>query len=134
LTTVDPEQELVERWRGWQRSIEGRDIDAAAGYLADDFALELVQPSRAVVPRAAWLETLRDYVVADYAIEEQVIDLAGDVAVVLHRARMQATVLGVDRSGVFVLTDVWRRQDGTWRVWRRHSTPLAAGEMPTPGS
>jgi hypothetical protein len=29
-----------------------------------------------------------------------------------------------------VLDDVWRRRADGWRVWRRHSTPLAAGRMP----
>lgn len=54
----------------------------------------------------------------------------GDYAAVLHRDRMRATVLGEDRSGVFVLSDVWRRRDERWRLWRRHSTPLGAGAMP----
>jgi hypothetical protein len=44
---------------------------------------------------------------------------------------MNATVLGVDRSGLFVLSDIWLRGDDGWRIWRRHSTPLAAGVMPT---
>ena len=129
---MDAQQQLLERWQGWQRSIEERDGDAATGYLAADYALELVQPDRAVIPRDDWLATLRDYVVSAYVVEEQIIDLDGDLAVILHRARMQATVFGSDRSGTFVITDIWRRRDGVWEVWRRHSTPLAAGAMPTP--
>ena len=53
-----------------------------------------------------------------------------DLAVVLHRDRMQATVLGEDRSGTFIITDVWRKGNDGWRVWRRHSTRLAAGRLP----
>ena len=127
---MDTNQELIERWRGWQASIEARDVDAAAGYLADDYALELVQPDRSVVPREAWLALLPEYVVSGYRIEAQIVEVSGDIGLILHRADQQATVRGADRSGPFVLTDVWRRQDGTWRVWRRHSTPLAAGPMP----
>ena len=126
------EQELLERWRGWQRSIEERDREAAQEYLDDDYALELVQPSRAIVARAEWLETLREYVVSSYTVEEQIVDIVGELGLVLHRAAMQAAVSGADRSGIFVLTDVWRRSGGTWRVWRRHSTPLSAGPMPRP--
>ena len=37
----------------------------------------------------------------------------------------RATVLGEDRTGMFIITDLWRRVEGTWRVWKRHSTPLA---------
>ena len=127
---MDAEQELAERWHGWQSSIEARDVAAAAGYLADDYALELVQPDRAVVPRDAWLAMLPDYVVSGYSVESQIVEVNGDIGLILHRALQEATVYGDDRSGTFVLTDVWRRVDGTWRVWRRHSTPLAAGVMP----
>jgi ketosteroid isomerase-like protein len=127
---MDAEQELLERWRGWQASIEARDVAAASGYLADDYALELVQPERAVVPRDAWLRLLPDYVVSAYAIDEQIVDVSGDTGLILHRARQEASVMGADRSGTFVLSDIWRRTDGTWRVWRRHSTPLSAGTMP----
>lgn len=50
---------------------------------------------------------------------------------VLTLGTQHATVLGVDRSGRFVISDCWRRgADGKWRVWRRHSTPLSAGVMP----
>jgi SnoaL-like domain len=56
--------------------------------------------------------------------------VAGDIGLVLHRGRQEAIVRGADRSGSFVLTDIWRRTDGVWRVWRRHSTPLVAGVMP----
>jgi ketosteroid isomerase-like protein len=129
---VDPAQDLQERWAGWQRAIEDRDVQAVAEYLADDYALVLVQPNRAVLTRAQWLALLPDYVVSEYEIQEQVLDVEGDLAVALHRARMAATVLGADRSGTFVVSDVWRRYDGVWKVWRRHSTPLAAGAMPQP--
>ena len=124
------ERDLLERWRGWQRSIEERDIEAASAYLDDDYALELVTPQAVVVSRAQWLETLPGYVVSSYSVDERIVDVEGDLAVVLHRATMQATVLGADRSGTFVITDIWWRREGVWRVWRRHSTPLQAGAMP----
>ncbi len=129
---VDAEQDLLERWARWQRAIEDRDVHAAGDCLDDDYALELVQPVRAVIARAHWLAALPDYVVSSYQIEDQIVDIDGDSAVVLHRARMQAIVSGVDRSGIFVITDVWRRTGGVWKVWRRHSTPLTSGAMPAP--
>ena len=116
----------------FQRCIAERDVEAAAVVLDADYALVLVQPAAAVVPKDHWLATLPDYVVHSYDVQEQLIDVDGDVAAVLQRAQMQATVGGVDRSGVFIVTDIWRRRDGQWRVWKRHSTPLTAG--PVPGS
>lgn len=43
---------------------------------------------------------------------------------------LEATVLGKDRSGTLVISDIWLPQADGWRVWRRHSTPLSAGDMP----
>lgn len=90
----------------------------------------LLKPTKAVMPRARWLEVLPNYVVHDYVIEDEVADVDDDVAVVLHRDRMPATVRGEDRSGTFIISDVWRRGRGGWHVWRRHSTPLAVGRLP----
>lgn len=107
-----------------------RDRHLAARLLDDDFALVLVAPRAERMPRERWLELLPDYVVHAWTVEEAVTDVDGDLAAVLQRVDMSATVLGQDRSGVFVLTDLWCRRDGSWRLWRRHSTPLAAGALP----
>jgi ketosteroid isomerase-like protein len=114
----------------FQECIERRDVEAAAEILDEDYALVLVHPEPATMPRARWLEVLPDYVVDEYQVIDRVIDIDGDCATVLHSADQQATVLGSDRSGRFVITDVWRRRDSRWRLWRRHSTPLAALKMP----
>jgi len=114
----------------FQRCIEDRDLARADEILDDDYALELVQPSVARVPRHRWLEVLPDYLVHSYEVQEQVLSVDGDCAVMLQRVVMEATVLGEDRSGCFVLTDTWRLREGAWKLWRRHSTPLAAGDMP----
>jgi ketosteroid isomerase-like protein len=84
---------------------------------------------RALEARERWLEVLPDYRIHEYRIEDRIVDRDGDTAAILQRVSMRATVLGEDRSGVLVISDVWRRDSG-WRLWRRHSTPLAAGRMP----
>lgn len=122
--------ELEDAFERFQACIEQRDPVMAADILDEDYALVLVHPSPATVPRRRWLEVLPEYRVHSYRLDERVVDVEGDVAVVLQRVEMAATVLGEDRSGTFVITDVWRRRDGRWRVWRRHSTPLVAGDMP----
>ena len=124
------DSELQAQIDAFRRCIEQRDADVASSVLADDYALVVTHPTPAVMPRERWLEVLPDYIVDHYEVEEQRIDLSGDCACVLQRVSMQATVLGEDRSGLFVITDVWLRGSDGWRVWRRHSTPLAAGPMP----
>lgn len=117
----------------FQRCIDQRDQAAAADVLDPDYALVLVQPVRATMPRQVWLANLPDYLVHSYDVQEQVIDVDGDCAAVLHRVAMRATVNGADRSGLFTISDIWRLRDGRWRIWRRHSTPLSAGPMPGVG-
>ena len=124
------ESELRARMDEFQRCIEQRDAEAAAEVLHEDFALVLVHPSPAVMARERWLEVLAAYVVHDYRLDELRVDVAGDTAAVLQRVTMRATVLGEDRTGAFVISDIWLRGPNGWRIWRRHSTPLAAGRMP----
>lgn len=124
------EADLQAQIDEFQRCIELRDVDAADAVLDDDYALVLVHPALAVMPRVRWLDLLPDYIVHDYELQERRIDASEDCACVLQRVAMKATVLGEDRSGSFVITDVWRRGPSGWRIWRRHSTPLAAGRMP----
>jgi hypothetical protein len=122
--------DLMNAINEFQRCIEARDRAAAEEILEPAYALVLVAPSRAEMPRAQWLEVLEDYIVHDYVVEEQIVDEDGSEAAVLWRVDMRATVLGADRSGVFVISDFWRQRDGRWRIWRRHSTPFLAGRMP----
>lgn len=121
--------DLTARIEAFQRCIEDRDVARAGEVLDPDYALVLVQPARAVMRRDQWLAVLPQYVVHSYEVHDRIVDVQGDCAAVLHRATMRATVQGQDRSGVFVISDVWRRRDGVWRVWRRHSTPMAAGAL-----
>lgn len=121
--------DLSHRMAAFQRCIEERDVRAAEDVLDPSYALVLVQPARAVMPRDMWIKVLPEYIVHSYEIHEQIVDVDGDCAASLHRATMQATMQGNDRSGVFVISDIWRRRDGVWRVWRRHSTPSSAGAL-----
>lgn len=124
------EEELRARSADFDRAVLTRDRELAGAVLAEDYALVLVQPAPASMPRERWLQVLPDYVVDAWDVEEQVVEVRGDVGTVLQRVQMSATVLGQDRSGLFVISDIWVVEGGEWRVWRRHSSPMTAGEMP----
>jgi hypothetical protein len=113
----------------FQLALEARDASALEPLLHEDFALVPLQPSRAVMPRERWLAVLPEYRIHEYRIDDRIVDRDHDVAAILQRVFMRATVLGEDRSGVLVISDIWRH-DGAWRLWRRHSTPQTAGRMP----
>jgi hypothetical protein len=121
--------DLEARVAEFQRAIEARDVAAAEDVLHRDYALCLVVPVSVVHPRDVWLATLPDYVVHEWIVQERQVEVRGDVAAVLQRGFQRATVRGLPRDGVFVVSDTWLREGGVWRVWKRHSTPLTAGEM-----
>ena len=123
-------ESLRARSDAWDRAVQARDVVRVQEYVDDEFALVLVMPTPATVSRTSWLAMLPDYVVHAWEAEEQLVQVRGGTGAVLQRVAMRATVLGQDRSGIFVISDVWRHVDGEWRVWRRHSTPLTAGPIP----
>lgn len=114
----------------FDRAVIQRDHEVAERVLHPQFALVLVHPRPAILSRERWLETLDSYVVDHWEVEEDLRDSSDDIASVLRRVRMRATVLGEDRSGAFIISDTWLRDGSGWQVWRRHSTPLQAGAMP----
>jgi len=107
----------------WLDALLARDVVAVVPFMDDDFNLVILFPMLARVTRAEWLAMLPDYVISAWATKASEWDVSDDLAVHTHLVDQTAIVRGVDRSGPFTLTDVWRRSDGFWRVWRRMSTP-----------
>jgi ketosteroid isomerase-like protein len=127
---VDVEAQIGDLTDRWQVTIQARDPEGAARFLCDDYALVILQPQPAVVRRDEWLRMLPDYVVSGYSVEERIVEAGSDLCTVFQRVGQTAQVKGVERSGIFILVDVWVREADAWRVWRRHSTPLSAGATP----
>jgi ketosteroid isomerase-like protein len=136
VTSTDPyPADPREADAAWRAAVFARDAEAAEKVLHPDYHLVLVYPSLARLDRADWLRTLADYVIDSWDVRQSAWDIHHDVATHMQLVVQTATVFGADRSGPFVLTDTWLRgADGAWRVWRRHSTPLQAGEIPRPVS
>jgi hypothetical protein len=124
------DQALSTQIGNFERAVLQSDVELALTVLHPDYTLALVLPAPAVMSRERWLEVLPDYHVEAYDVQAQHLGVMGDCAALLQRLTMTATVLGEDRSGTFVISDVWLRGDDGWRIWQRHSNPLAAGPMP----
>lgn len=118
---------LSDRWmQAWVR----RDRAVLEETLAPDFALVVLASPRRRLDRADWLATAcTRYTCSLFRYRDvQVRDL-GAVAVMSSIAEFTAEIDGIDRSGAFFLTDVWRRAaDGRWQVCARYSAhPEPAG-------
>ncbi|MCX7708014.1 MAG: nuclear transport factor 2 family protein [Anaerolineae bacterium] len=110
--------------RQWAAAFQAKDIFALQNLMADGYALIIgVQgmPLQ-VVPRNAWLEDLHDYDISSVNIDHIHVRAYGDVAVAVMLWRQEAMLGGRDRSAQFMLTDIWIRQNGEWRMAERHSS------------
>lgn len=92
--------------------------------LAPDYALIVSAMPERRMDRALWLATCDTYRCTSFRYRDvQVRELSPGMAVMSSIAEQQAAMNGVDRSGAFFLTDVWRLEpDGQWRVCARYSS------------
>ena len=120
----DPEQEFIDLETRWARAIQAQDATQMSQFLADSYFLAIGTQGLPLrfMPRAKWLETLPAYKTETFAIDDIHVGIHGSTAIVFMLFTQKATVHGQDRSGQFVLTDIWVRQDEGWRVAERHSS------------
>jgi ketosteroid isomerase-like protein len=106
--------------RQWAEAIAKRDLDAAGRLLADDFYLSSAIWRDRKIDKGMWLATMVEATETE-SIEVHDVQARrfGDLAVVSCRVAWRATWNGEDISDDYLVTDVWRREDGRWRVaWR----------------
>ena len=114
----------------FELAVRNRDHALAQQVLDEEFELVLAHPSAAAMPRERWLGLLDDYVVSRWEAGPVQEREFGDTVIAHFVVHQEALVLGQDRSGLFAITDVWRARPDGWRVWKRFSTPMSAGDLP----
>jgi hypothetical protein len=121
---------ILDRSDRWMQAWVNQDRAVLEDSLAPDFALIVSANPEQPMERDRWLATCDVYRCSSFAYRGvQVRQLAEGIAVMSSVADQQASLNGVDRSGSFFLTDVWRLEaDGQWRVCARYSShPEPAG-------
>ena len=114
-------EELSTRWMNAWVNL---DYDVLEALIAPDFALVVSAMPNGQMSRATWLATCSRYRCAEFRYSGvQVRQLTHDIAVMSAVAEQQAELDGVDRSGKFWLTDMWRKNgDRAWQVCARYSS------------
>ena len=118
------EQEIIELEQQWASAIQKQDSTQMNHFLSESYFLAIGaqdQPLR-IVPREAWIETLKEYRTESFRVDDIKVHIYGTVAIVLMLFTQTATVRGQDRSGQFMITDIWNKQEDGWRVVERHSS------------
>jgi hypothetical protein len=133
--------EVLRRTRIWHDAIVRADTGALRRILLPEFTLTIPpELERAHVTIEPYLRNTVGYQLKEDRWEASDVRIMGDVAVVTSRYWQRAIPGGRDRSGRFLLTDVWRRLGGEWRVATRWSTwldaparaPAAPAKAPAP--
>jgi ketosteroid isomerase-like protein len=104
--------------RDYISSVQRGDVRRFDAILADDFYCS--NPDGSLIDRAAFLDqTARPVTIRDLEARDVLIRQFGDAAII--HARTSYT-LPDGRTGAGRYTDVWVRQDGTWRAVSAHVT------------
>lgn len=127
------DEELRHLAHAWMQAWVDRDMATLERILGDDYTLIVSNMPDQPVDRARWLGMLDRYIGESFRYDSIHIRHIGDVAVMSSLFHLRASVDGVDRSGVFFLTDVWQHRDGRWQVVARYSArpegSTASGEI-----
>jgi hypothetical protein len=120
------EEQIIAREREFGDIILARSVERAKAIQAKGYRLLVrVAGSKLVeVSQDAWLDLLKKYIVDSHRIDDiKVLDL-GDVAIATVAFYQLAHIEGDSRNitGEFMLTDVWVKRDGEWKIIERHSS------------
>jgi hypothetical protein len=116
---------LARLERRFMEATQRRDTEFIERHLGEEFTLTTGRPGAEVRGRSEWLEvTGGSYVIDSFDFEELDVRVYGHVAVVASRYRQEARMGDLERSGSYVMTDVWIRRKGRWQLVCRHATAL----------
>jgi ketosteroid isomerase-like protein len=118
------EAKISKLERRWAAAFQNKDIPELQSMMADGYSLVIAVEDLPlqVVPRDAWLESLRDYEIREASVDRIHVRIYDCVAVAVMLWRQSASLHGEDRSAVFMLTDIWTRVGNEWRLSERHSS------------
>jgi ketosteroid isomerase-like protein len=126
MSVEDDRAELARLEEEWMARMQARDMDRLEELVAPGFRFTALHLNPEPMTREQWMGAARDgYTILSFAFEHMDIDVFGDTGVIHARYSQVASYEHTPLSNVFRLTDVWAREDGTWRVVVRHSSILA---------
>jgi len=119
-----PQEEIIDLEKSFAAAIKTRDTLQTKMFQADNYFLAFTVQGMPIqiVPKQSWLNLLKDYVTESYTIDDIKVNVYDNTAVAMLMFTQKATVRGQDRSGQFVLTDIWYKGNKGWLITERHSS------------
>jgi hypothetical protein len=112
----------------WRNALIAKDEEALRRLIHPRFKLVGIRSTGSVaVDLEQWILALRRMDIA--SLEVRVTDCVAldNTIVATVDAKWKVRYLGQPIDERVLLTDVWVREDGIWRVLRRHSSPVPRG-------
>ena len=127
-SSTELEQIFSDLENKWMNAWKNKDEKQAREIMADDFTLTSGFLKGKSMSKEEWLSLgmkLNGYDCHSFGFTNFIIRVYGNTALVESLYQQQATLNGEDRSGKFVITDLWVKQmNGQWQVVSRHSSLL----------
>ena len=120
-----PQEQIIDLEKSFAAAIQTQDTVQTKKFQTDTYFLAYTVQGMPIqiVPRQSWLNLLHDgYVTHSFSIDDIKVNIYGNTAVAMLMFTQNATVRGQDRSGQFVLTDIWYKKNNDWLIAERHST------------
>ena len=125
MSSNEEDFDTVERLsRQWMDAWVAQDRAKLERFLAPDYALIVSTVPTHPLERSNWLETAVDaYVCTRFEYDGiHCRRISKDLVAMSAVADFDATMAGIDRSGRYFVTDLWRRADTGWQVCARFSS------------
>ncbi len=119
-----PQEQIIDLEKSFAAAIKTQDTVETKRFQSDTYFLAYAvqgMPSIQIVSRQSWLNLLKDYVTESFTIDDIKVNVYGNTAVAILMFTQKAIVRGQDRSGQFVLTDIWNKGNKGWLIAERHS-------------
>jgi hypothetical protein len=118
------QQTFTELENRWMSAWKDKNEKVAGEIMADDFTLTSAFLMGKTMNKREWLQlAMSGYDCQSFSFDSVKVRMYNKTAVVDSWYHQQATLNGSDRSGNFVITDVWVKQNNSkWQVVSRHSS------------
>jgi ketosteroid isomerase-like protein len=113
------EQQLTQLSEDWMRAVWDKDDSVLNRLMADDFVL--ISPGGTIKKqtRPDWLRTTRMAGSGECAYSNIHVQSIGDMAIMAAEMTCKGDFHGIGLEANAVVSDVWVKRDGTWKVAAR---------------
>lgn len=122
------QQTFTDLENRWMNAWKNKDEKTAREIMADDFTLTSAFLKGKDMNKEEWLALgmkVNGYDCQSFIFDTVQVRMYDNTALVESWYKQQATFNGEERSGNFILTDIWVKQiNGNWQVVSRHSSQL----------